>query len=76
MKAVNIGLISFLTLTIIYGVKDMSVGNIGKAIVDKGNGVIAVLFTGGNSPSNRSLPRNQGDDSETIIPIEQLEDVK
>lgn len=76
MKAINIGLISFLTLTIIYGVKDMSVGSIGKAIVDKGNGIIAVLFTGGSSPNNRSLPRNQGDDSEVIIPIEQLEDVK
>lgn len=77
MKSFKIILISLVGLTLFFGVKDLTVENVLKAGVDKGWGVINLLFGGNiNAQQTRPLPQNQGDDSETITPIENLEEVK
>ena len=78
MKSFKIILISLVGLTLFFGVKDLTVENVLKAGVDKGWGVINLLFGGNiNATNNRPLPQGQGDDSEaTITPIENLEEVK
>jgi hypothetical protein len=78
MKTFKIAFISLLALTVFFGTKDLTVENVLKAGVDKGWGVINLLFGGNiNATNNRPLPQGQGDDSETqITPIENLEEVK
>jgi hypothetical protein len=78
MKTFKIAFISLLALTVFFGTKDLTVENVLKAGVDKGWGVINLLFGGNiNASNNRPLPQGQGDDSEaTITPIENLEEVK
>ena len=77
MKTFKIAFISLLALTVFFGVKDLTVENVAKGFVDKGWGTVS-LWLGGNinATNNRQLPQGQGDDSETITPIENLEEVK
>jgi hypothetical protein len=78
MKTFKIAFISLLALTVFFGTKDLTVENVLKAGVDKGWGVINLLFGGNiNASNNRPLPQGQGDDSESqITPIENLEEIK
>ena len=48
-----------------------------KTFFDKSVGTLSYWFGGSiNADSNRSLPKNQGDDSEEITPIESLESIE
>ena len=78
MKTFKIAFISLVALTLFFGIKDLTVENVLKAGVDKGWGVINLLFGGSINANNsqRSLPQNQGDDSEIITPIESLESIE
>jgi hypothetical protein len=71
-------LIILLSLTVFFGIKDLTVENVAKSIVDKGWGTVMLWLGGGGNVAqqNRQLPPNQGDDSELIKPIEELEDIK
>lgn len=78
MKPSRIALISALTLLIFFGIRGMTVETAIKTGFEKTIGTLSYWFGGSiNADSNqRSLPKSQGDDSETITPIESLEDVR
>lgn len=78
MKPSRIVFVSALTLLIFFGVREMTVETAIKTAFEKTIGTLSYWFGGSiNADSNqRSLPKNQGDDSETITPIESLEDVR
>lgn len=66
-----------LALTLFFGIKDLTVESVLRGVVDKGWGTVAFLLggdIGGSQP--RPLPPNQGDDSDSIQPIEELEDIE
>ena len=78
MKPSRIVFVSALTLLIFFGIRGMTVETAIKTGFEKTMGTLSYWFGGSiNADSNqRSLPKNQGDDSETITPIESLEDIK
>ena len=79
MKTFQTIFISLLLITLFLGVQNMTVEEVLKAVVNKGWTVFAVLLGEGQplpSANYRPLPNNQGDDSETIIPIQDLEDAE
>lgn len=77
MKTLQTCLIGLILLSIYFGIKDVTVEGVAQLFVEKGWGVISVL-AGGNfqSPQSRPLPQNQGDDTDSIQPIEELEDIE
>jgi hypothetical protein len=77
MKPSRIVFVSALTLVVFFGVRGMTVETAIKTGFEKTVGTLTYWFGGSmNATNNRQLPPNQGDDSETITPIELLEDVK
>lgn len=78
MKPSRIAFVSLLTLIIFFGVRGMTVETAIKTFFDKSVGTLGYWFGGSiNANSNqRPLPQNQGDDSETITPIESLESIE
>jgi hypothetical protein len=77
MKASRIAIVSLLTLIVFFGVRGMTVEAAIKTFFEKSVGTLSYWFGGTvNATNNRQLPPNQGDDSETIIPIENLEEIK
>lgn len=78
MKIFKYTLITLVVLTLYFGVKSMTVEGVLKAGIEKGWGVINLLFGGNiNASNSRPLPPNQGDDSEVqLTPIEELKDIE
>lgn len=78
MKPSRIAFVSILTLVVFFGVRGMTVETAIKTGFEKTIGTLSYWFGGSvNANSNqRSLPQNQGDDSETITPIESLESIE